>query len=346
MTNIKVSIIIPVYQVERYILRCLQSVTVQKRLAEMELILVDDCGKDNSIKLAEDYLFQHPEVNYRILHHTHNRGLSAARNTGLKVAQGEYVYFLDSDDWLGEEDSISLLMKPLDEKLYDFIIGEYEVKGSLLPFPHLKLNKGAIVGNESIIISFVKNQWYMMAWNKLCNREFLLRNSLFFEEGLLHEDVVWSFKLACKADCMYVVDVPTYNYYIREQSIMTGISLEKDIEVYKNVFTHIADFIKEEERTKDRYVYSWFYGRLSSFLFSLLQIGQKESFNDIYMFCHNLVYLSPIKAYIEKLIGLKYVVRDMHYLMPVSLGRLYKWMCYQMGYGIKNKKIEGALWRG
>lgn len=74
------------------------------------------------------------------------------------------------------------------------------------------------------------------AWNKLCNRKFLLDNKLFFEEGLLHEDVIWSFKLACKACSMYVIQEPTYRYTIRAASIMTGTDIERDVNQYIKVF--------------------------------------------------------------------------------------------------------------
>ena len=97
-----VSIIIPVYNVATFIVRCLQSVVIQKGVADMELLLVDDCGTDNSIELADNFLKDCKGVNYKVLHHNQNRGLSAARNTGLKAAKGEYVYFLDSDDALSD----------------------------------------------------------------------------------------------------------------------------------------------------------------------------------------------------------------------------------------------------
>lgn len=340
----RVSIVIPVYNVEQYIVRCLQSVVAQKNIQDIEVILVDDCGTDDSIALAKEFLAGYPCVDCRILHHTKNGGLSAARNTGLRAAKGDYVYFLDSDDEI-TSDCMVALTAPLKDKNYEFVIGGYNVKGSKLDYPPLSLKEGEVVGNDSIMTLYSTGKWYMMAWNKLCNREFLLNNNLFFEEGLLHEDVVWSFKLACRASSMYVIEQPTYNYYIRGESIMTAMSLERDVEIYKRVFSCISEFVASEYRIEDSNVYSLFYGRLSSFLFSLLSLKRKDLYDDVYTFCDKTIYLSPLRAYFKGVAGLKYLIRDIHYAMPVNIGKFYKWLFYQLAYGIRKKRIEGSFWR-
>ena len=94
----KVSLIIPIYNVSRYLVRCLDSV-ISQTFRNIECILVDDCGADNSVNIAEDYIkgYQGPVV-FKLIHHKYNRGLSAARNTGIDAACGDYLYFMDSDD--------------------------------------------------------------------------------------------------------------------------------------------------------------------------------------------------------------------------------------------------------
>lgn len=340
----RISIIIPVYNVEQYIVRCLQSVVAQVSFAGLEVILVDDCGTDNSIALAQGFLAGCAGLDYKILHHTRNCGLSAARNTGLKAATGDYVYFLDSDDAI-TTDCMQLLTAPLKEREYDFVIGGYEVLGSDNDYPPLLLKHGEFTTNRDIMHSYSNGKWYMMAWNKLCCREFLLRNALFFEEGVLHEDVVWSFKLACCATSMYVIEEPTYKYYIRTESIMTGIVLEKDVEIYKRVYSVIAEYVAQEDRIRDPDVYNLFAGRLSSFMFSLLHLGRNDLYHDVYAYCHSVMYLSPISAYRKGVMGLKYLIRDIHYSLHLPLGRFYKWLFYQLVYRLGNKKIEGLMWR-
>lgn len=177
----KVSIVIPIYNVSVYIENCLESVRRQI-YQDLEVILVDDCGTDNSMEIVQEYLEYHNFVEVKIIHHTHNRGLSAARNTGLEAATGDYVYFLDSDDAL-MEDCIFILVAPVEAQSYDFVIGNYEVKGSNKEYPALTLPSGALRSNKEILHSYAEGRWYMMAWNKLCNRKFLLDNKLFLKRG-------------------------------------------------------------------------------------------------------------------------------------------------------------------
>ena len=95
----KISIIVPVYNVEQYVNECFDSIAAQTYKGEIECIFVDDCGQDDSVaileKLITDY---HGAIKFYIVHHEHNKGLSGARNTGIRHAQGDYLYFIDSDD--------------------------------------------------------------------------------------------------------------------------------------------------------------------------------------------------------------------------------------------------------
>lgn len=93
----------------------------------------------------------------------------------------------------------------LNEPNLDFVIADYHVIGSDKLYPPLLLKQGKILGNENILNAFVSGQWYMMAVNKLLNRKLILEKELYFKEGLLHEDMLWSFQLACVADSMYVI---------------------------------------------------------------------------------------------------------------------------------------------
>ena len=105
-----VSIIIPVYNVAPYIEDCLKSVMMQTYKGEMECIIVDDCGTDDSIAIAEQMIAAYQgAIQFRMLHHERNKGLSAARNTGTIAATGDYIYYLDSDDEI-TEDCIEKLM--------------------------------------------------------------------------------------------------------------------------------------------------------------------------------------------------------------------------------------------
>jgi hypothetical protein len=168
---------------------------------------------------------------------------------------------------------------------------------------------------------------------------------LFFKEGLIHEDVLWTFKVACKANNMYVVKQPVYNYYVRSSSIMTSMSIEKDVNIYVEVFGNIAAFVEDESRMYGRHEYALIEGKKSGILYSLLQKGENEMYARTYRKFRKLPFANPMKAYIQGVVGMGYLFRDFHYLLPVKLGGFYKKMFYMLVYRLRGRKIEGAVWR-
>lgn len=335
----KISIIIPIYNVSQYIVKCLDSVLGQT-YNNIELILVDDCGTDDSMAIVYDYLSSHAFVDVHIISHKKNRGLSAARNSGIVKASGEYVYFLDSDDYISL-DCIEALVKPLQKKKYDVVIGNYE--SSNCGYSDLRLLNVELLG-QHILEAYANGLWYVMAWNKLCRKDFILENYLTFEEGYLHEDVIWSFKLACKAQSMYIVDKVTYHYLIRNSSIMTSMSIERDVTVYLKAFVKIIEFVENEGRVQGISEYKIIEGKKCGILYSLLQKNEIDLYNKYYKDFYLLRYVSPWTAYRKHMISFPYLLRDLHYCMPAFLGKLYKRLFFSMLYSWRGKKIEGAVW--
>lgn len=242
----KISIIIPVYNVEPYIADCLQSVMHQTYQGPLECILVDDCGTDKSMEIVEKLIAEYDgTIVFSILHHEHNRGLSAARNTGVAAAKGEYVYFLDSDDWISD-DCIEKLARPLRELEYDIVVGDFKVVGEL-PY-HLELSLPEGPYHEfGITQTFCNGGVYVMAVNKLYKIEFLLKNHLLFEEGKVHEDDILAFELSCLEKSFYVVKSTTYFYRIRENSIITSTNVRKKLEGYLGVFESVRGKVERYE---------------------------------------------------------------------------------------------------
>lgn len=193
----KISIIVPVYNVELYIKECFESIAAQTYKGEIECIFVDDCGQDDSVAILEKLIAEyHGPIQFSIVHHEHNKGLSGARNTGIRHAQGDYLFFIDSDDSI-TSDCIEKLVA-LAEKYpqVDIVQGSTKSKLEWLQlankhFPEYSDNFKWI--RKTMLLRF---SIPMTAWNKLVRKDMVVKNGLYFEEGFIHEDEVWNFMLA------------------------------------------------------------------------------------------------------------------------------------------------------
>lgn len=240
----KVSIIIPVYNVEPYIEECLQSVMRQSYRGMMECILVDDCGTDNSMKIAEQLIgFYNGPIDFKVLHQEKNRGLSAARNTGIEAACGDYIYFLDSDDWISD-DCIEKLTYPLSIEQYDFVVGHYERYGkdSFVSCSDGEYHYYGLKARKRM-----KGNIPVSACNKLFRKRFLFDNQLLFEVGKVYEDSIFSFDITCVERKYYVVNSITYYYRSREDSITTRKNRSARIVDYVCLFQVVRDRVRQDK---------------------------------------------------------------------------------------------------
>ena len=246
---ISISIIIPIYNVEPYVERCLRSVMAQTYLGSIECLLVDDCGTDGSIDIVERLIADYQRTKrFKMLKHEHNRGLSAARNTGMDAATGDYIFFLDSDDEISE-DCIEKLAEPLVEEPYDIIVGNLKkIQGNkeIQTTLNLSLSDGTVLRGKQIEGSY-HVKWNMMAQNKLYRTAFIRKHGLHFTEGLIHEDELWSLQVACLAKSLRAVNCFTYYYYIREGSLTTTEDGEaRKCNMLKIIAVDICEFVKEK----------------------------------------------------------------------------------------------------
>lgn len=323
----KISIIIPVYNVADFIEKCIDSVTAQN-YGNIECIVVDDCGIDNSMELVEQKILDYSgPIQFIVISHSHNRGLSAARNTGTKVATGEYVYYLDSDDSI-TPDCIELLAGSAIENLPDFVVGNYLANGEIHKYLPLRLPSGLISTNEKILSAYVKGDWYMMAWNKLVRRNFIVKQQLYFMEGAIHEDNLWSFMLACTAETMAVVNKRTYNYLIRDGSITSKKSM-KHLESWIDIAVGMVDFVRRRPIDSPRathFAYNML--ELLPILF-LSHLHQGVKLDKPYLFYRDRIRPSvpvSMSRFIEKSIRGKFLYAQ--YFMPTTLAYLYNYLVW------------------
>ena len=221
-----ISIIIPLYNVEPYIERCLRSVAAQT-FRPLEVVLVDDSSTDRTLQKAQVVaeVLKREGMTFVFKQHEQNCGAATTRNTGIKTATGEYVYFLDGDDEI-TPDCIEVLATPLQQGNYDFTIADFEVRGGTVGCKPLGIEGEC----EDVIRAYSDNKVYSMPVNKLVNLSFLKQKNLCFKDGMPFEDELWSFQLACMARHIYGVKHQTYIYHLRADSTMGKAGKEHYIE--------------------------------------------------------------------------------------------------------------------
>lgn len=319
----KITIVIPVYNVEAYIEDCLKSVAAQTYKGDIECIIVDDCTPDGSCTIIEHFIKDYDgAIEFKLLHHTVNRGLSAARNTGIDAATGEYVYFLDSDDEI-TPDCIELLAAPLKKEKYDFVIGDYTTIGHRKGIPPLMLEDNTKLKDEDIRNSYLSGQWYVMAVNKLCNIEFIRKEKLNFKEGLINEDEIWSFQLACTAKSMYVVKKETYKYKIRISSIMGTQNNASRAYALAEVAKKTYDWAIEQKVIYKSGVLKKILSYREASLSIIFSIRTYKERKSLYLKCHNKLRIAPFKAYKNNAINKTSLIKELYNYMPGILGYHY-----------------------
>jgi len=238
-SNPLISIVIPVFNVEEYLRECVDSVIAQT-YANLEIILVDDGSQDSSGKVCDQYSEEDSRI---ITIHQENKGLSEARNTGIKASSGEYIYFLDSDDYI-TADCIEKLVRPVLEKEYDIVESYYRMLYGSVPIVKLSLPSGEVAA-ENILDAYCRRMWTVHAWNKLIRRDFITTHNLYFVPEIIYEDDVWSFMAACNAQSLFVLNEVTYVHRSRPGSIMTTIDQEESIKARVEVLKHVSRYRDE-----------------------------------------------------------------------------------------------------
>lgn len=223
----EISIVVPVYKVEKELPRCIESL-INQTYKKIEIVLVDDGSPDRCPIICEEYAAKDSRV--KVIHKA-NGGLSDARNYGMEKATGEYILFVDSDDTI-ELNACERFAMRLSKKKVDLVIGECtEIHPNKITFQdHTNLDENVVYSaKEYLMKSIPINEFYCPAWLNLYRREFLIKNQLKFAVGLLHEDMEWTPKVFLKNPSVMYLKKPFYNYIIREGSITKSRRFEKHI---------------------------------------------------------------------------------------------------------------------
>lgn len=237
-----ISLVIPVYGVEKYIVKCLESV-VKQEYRDFELLLVNDGTKDNSVKVIEDYL-KDKDVNWRIIN-KENGGLASARNAGIREAKGDYIAFLDADDAISS-DFLKQLFVSLQGNDFDFAFCNFEFVKEQVP-PLDSNHEQKIYTRDELLDIFLRRKLSFVVPSMFFRSSFLRDNDIYFNEKIkFSEDqpFIWNVILHSKK-AVYLFK-KMYGYYVRENSIMTSSGAEK----IRDSYLEYCDYI---ERLKGIY---------------------------------------------------------------------------------------------
>ena len=258
----KVSIIVPVYNAQKTIMRCVDSILNQD-YTDFELLLIDDGSKDESSEICDMYAAKDTRV--RVIH-KENSGVSDTRNVGLREAKGEYLQFLDSDDWI-TPNATRLLVDGMEQNTCDMVISDfYRVIGERLSHKG-SIDEDGVLTREEFANFMMENPadfYYGVLWNKLYKREIIEKYALHMDSKISWcEDFMFNLEYIRYCEHIFVLQVPIYYYVKTKGSLVSqGMSLTKTIKTKLLVFEYYTDFYKqvltEEEYEKKRIqIYSY-----------------------------------------------------------------------------------------
>ncbi len=259
--NIQISIIIPVYNTEKYIQKCIDSLYVQN--LNIEIIFINDGSTDNSKEIINNYFKKDGRI--KVMSQD-NQGPAVARNLGLEVAQGNYIAFLDSDDWI-DSNCLEMLYNLAIKFDVDMIMGN-----TLFYYNETRIERRYKIPQEitnilytgkDCFIELMKSFSYVpMQSNYIYKRSFLVDSNLVFE-NVSHEDELWTLSSMCLAKKILIKDLPFYYYRQRSGSIVSG-GVNKDQRM--NSLFYIADrlmsFSTKFDSEEDRECNSWIYVKI------------------------------------------------------------------------------------
>ena len=215
------SIIVPVYNVEKFIKECIESL-IKQSLKSVEIIVVDDGSLDNSINIVNSFSCEKIKVI-----HKENGGLSSARNAGIKVATGKYIAFVDSDDFISSSTAYEDIVNLLEKNNGDIAVGKgswYYNENKIIPMnkDNSIFMKEQLSNEEYLIESIKQKRIFVPVWLNIVKASLIIDNELYFTEGILHEDELFSPQLFLKAKKVILYNKEFYMYRQREGSIMNS----------------------------------------------------------------------------------------------------------------------------
>ena len=314
-----ISVVIPIYNVEKYLRRCIDSV-IKQTYENLEIILVDDGSQDNCAEICDEYAINDSRI--KVIHKL-NGGLSDARNSGIDIASGKYITFIDSDDYV-TKDYIEVLYNALKADMTDLAISSHKViyeNGTVI---EKATGEKSILSSKEVLERILYDDGIdLSAWAKLYKIE--LWNDVRYPKGRLFEDSATTYKLIDKCDKVTIISKATYNYMIRNSSITNVKFSNKKLDLIKST-QEMCTYVKKrypdlEKATNRRLMYAYL-----STLTQLIKSNEKNDEIEEYLYYY--IEENSKKVLIDK----KVPTRDKLALISTKFGlKFYKiiWKIYE-----------------
>lgn len=268
------SIIVPVYKVEKYIHKCV-STLIRQTYSDIEIILVDDGSPDSCPQICDAYAQSDDRI--KVIHKA-NGGLSDARNAGLEIASGDYIIFVDSDDYIELDTCERLLNYAVTNS--DILIADATVEGAYKELLHITPSHEVISGMEYLKRAFSAGRAPMVAWVNIYKRSFLEGNSLRFKCGILHEDEQFTPRALLRAESVIVTGINFYHYVIRDNSITTQNDKRRNA---KDLYTTCCELEEIYRSINDKNLRKMMLDSLAAKYLNLTQEGKLFQYGSEYL---------------------------------------------------------------
>ena len=333
-----ITIGIPIYNVENYIEEALLS-ALNQSYPNIEILLVDDKGNDCSMQLVKRIIQNHPRKKYiKILRHQKNEGLSCARNTIIKNAKGEFLYFMDSDDYI-TNDCIQLLYSTMESNPVDFVEASYcTINKNKLQIISSHQHTDYLIQDDISIYNHLyknnilkNNEITYTAWNKLFNLQFLKEKHINFIPHIYYEDRPFTLLIYLKGTSCRLISNITYYYRKRTDSIM-HIGIEKYTE------KEIKDYIFQIEWKKN----IAFEYKKEPFAELIIQETMIEAIFSAFYYLKKEQYIeiNGIRPFIRQLVSYPYTIPDIKYFNKYKYEHLKYWMFSKLPYWLQKSYLK------
>lgn len=250
MSKINLSIIIPVYNVQEYLRQCLDSV-IKQGLSNIEIILVNDGSTDNSGNICDDYA---KKYSYIKVVHQKNKGLSGARNTGIRNSTGKYLMFIDSDDFINSKVDLKKIVMNLKKDITQYKwVYYYENSNKYTKFKDMEIYSDEDI-DELLLKKVFDGTFSVSACDKIIKKSLIVDNDIYFKEGIYSEDMDWTFRLYEKISSYDILNEDVYIYRQARKGSITNKIKNKNVVDLFGIIKYWYNYDYKSDKLKEAYL--------------------------------------------------------------------------------------------